>query len=103
MTKQLLMVIAGLTLALCASLWGLRTTTQALWSTQAQVKHQEARIGAIEARVARVTHNVQGLSQRIARHDLPLNQALQQESDWSTAPVPPGVADGLCEFATCRQ
>ena len=94
----LLLALAGTSLWLHRSLGDAR---EQLGAMVVQAKDREARLAALEARLGALGRDIQAINQRSAQNERRVQESLRQNPDWSREPVPPAVADGLCEFASC--
>lgn len=104
-TLKLWIAIAVVILGLAGSVWwlseSLATARSDLASTSAQVDALSASVAALQAHSAAVTAGINNLNQRSAENERRLSNALRQESEWATGPVPDPVTGELCKFLSC--
>lgn len=100
-TRTLVLAVLLLAGGLLTALYGLQRASEELGQANLRVELLEARTGALEARIQRVTSNVQALQQRSQKNAQAIESALARSPDWAATPTPPDVAASLCDFASC--
>lgn len=97
----ILVVGLGLTVTVVWLSWSLSTARESLAGTQVQVQALSATVEALQAQAGRVQAGINNLNQRSAENDRRVQNALRQNPDWASEPVPPAVSDSLCKFVLC--
>lgn len=98
MIKVIAALAAALALSLLATFWALSSRGEYKATAEALASQLEA----AEARMARVQTALYEARQERETSTKTLKEALRAEPEWSGAPVPVPVSDGLCEHLRCK-